>query len=114
MLESTTHVHYFTPAADFLEDSRRVVIILDMPGAAADDVEIDIEEGALYVSGAPSVQAPAGRVLMDEYPMGAYYRSFHITENIDQTRVSANIKDGVLEIILPKKKKSIAKRINIE
>lgn len=114
LVEFTRSGHCFTPAADIFENREMVLIALDMPGVGPEQIEIEIDEGILTITGNVAPRTARGRVLLNEYPVGGYYRSFLLADYIDESRVSAKIKDGVLEVLLQKTKKSLAKKIQID
>src|SRR5579884_687687 len=93
----------FTPRADILETPEEMLVLLDMPGVKAEGVEVHFERGELVVQG--HVEPPPERDvawLAAEYEVGAYHRAFLIGQEIDASRISAELKAGVLTLHLPK------------
>ena len=104
----------FRPDVDILEESEAFVIYADMPGASEETVEVQLEKGLLSLH-ARLAPAPSNvRPLYAEYRDGSYYREFRLSEDIDATAVSARMKDGVLELRLPKTAAKKPRRIEVQ
>lgn len=104
----------FMPAADIYETPDGVLIRCDMPGVADDDVEITLENRVLTVRGTQMGQGKEGsETLSGEYLTGVYERSFGLSRDLDDSAVKARLKDGVLDIELPKAKEAQPRRIHV-
>lgn len=112
--EFTREGSYFTPAVDIYETSQDLVLLVDMPGVSSENVDIDLSNNVLSIVGKLSLTADDSRELLTEYCAGNYFRSFRITDVVDQTRISAAISDGVLKLTLPKAEKAVPRKIPIE
>ncbi|MDP3849962.1 MAG: Hsp20/alpha crystallin family protein [Luteolibacter sp.] len=105
----------FLPAADIYESPAGVWIRCDMPGVAEEELEVTMENKVLTVSGTQMGQGREGlETLAGEYLTGVYQRSFGLSRDFDESAVKARMKDGVLEIELPKAKEARARRIPVE
>jgi len=105
----------FLPAADIYESSAGVLIRCDMPGVAENDLEVTIENKVLTVTGTQMGQGKEGcETLVSEYQTGVYQRAFGLSRDLDDSAVRARLKDGVLEIELPKAKEAQPRRIAVE
>jgi HSP20 family molecular chaperone IbpA len=105
----------FIPAADIYETPDAVLIRCDMPGVAEADLEITLSNKVLALSGKQLEPDTGGRETSAcEYLTGIYRRSFNINRDLDESAVKARMKDGVLEIELPKAKEAQPRRIPIE
>lgn len=111
--EFTREGVYFTPAVDICETEKELVVLVDMPGVANDDVEIELKDNILSIEGKVTETSFAGDALLVEYRTGSYYRTFRITDVIDQRKVSASMSDGVLHLTLPKAEKAVPRKIPI-
>ena len=107
----------FRPDVDILEQPDAYIIHADMPGVSEKSIEIDLEKGVLTLNASPAKQDDASddgeRSLHSEYRSGGYHREFRVSEDIDSTSVSATMKDGVLELRLPKSAESQPRRISV-
>jgi HSP20 family molecular chaperone IbpA len=93
----------FTPAVDIFETDREITLVADIPGVKAENLDVDLRDNVLTLVG--EVQAPEGQGEMDvlrEYDTGKYLREFTLSEMIDQSKIEAELKDGVLRLKLPK------------
>lgn len=113
--DQTTERPVFVPAADIYETPAGVLIRCDMPGVSEEDLEITLENKQLTVSGPQMGQGMEGcETLVGEYLTGIYQRSFALGRDLDDSAVSAKLKDGVLEIMLPKAREAQPRRIPVE
>ncbi len=105
----------YSPATDIYETKDAIYLVADMPGVAADDVEITLENRILEVRGKVAPQRPEGLELVySEYRVGDFQRSFRLSEEIDREHIKARLMDGVLEIELPKAAETKARRIEVK
>jgi len=105
----------FLPAADIYESPVGVVIRCDMPGVADSDLEITLENKVLTVTGNQMGQGREDcESLAREYETGIYQRSFALSRDLDDSAVKARLRDGVLEIELPKAREAQPRRIAVE
>jgi HSP20 family protein len=105
----------FTPAVDIFETDRKITLLADMPGVAADDITIDLRDGILTLTGyvKPWEGADESDVLV-EFETGKYYRQFSLSEIIDQDKNEANLQNGVLRLVLPKAEKAMPRKIAVK
>jgi HSP20 family protein len=93
----------YNPATDIFESDNSITLLADMPGVQAADLEIDLRENVLTVSG--RVTQPESKYESDvlrEYQSGTFFRQFTLSERIDQAKIDAKLSDGVLRLELPK------------
>jgi HSP20 family protein len=104
------------PAVDISENADRIVIRADLPGVDQDDIELRVEDGTLILRGQRKLPADVRPEDMHraERPLGTFVRSFSLPSNVDPSAIRASQKNGVLEVVLPKKPESRAKAIRIE
>nr|WP_320015529.1 Hsp20/alpha crystallin family protein [uncultured Desulfobacter sp.] len=112
--EQTKDDLVFTPDVDILESDREITLLADMPGVQSRDIKVDLCNGVLTLSGdiAPW-EGPDEQDILIEYEVGRFYRSFSISETIDQDRIDAQLSDGVLRITLPKVESAIPRKIPV-
>ena len=95
--ESTIPARTFVPTADIYEDRDSLKVILEMPGVEKGNVDVRVEEGVLFVEGRLDLAKYRGlQPLYTEYNIGNYSRSFRLSNAIDQDKIGAELKDGVL------------------
>jgi len=101
--EGTVPARSFLPATDIFETDGSLEVVLEMPGVDRSNVNITVEDDVLEVRGTIEFTRYQGlRPIYTEYPVGHYRRSFSLSNRIDQHKISAEMKDGVLTVILPK------------
>lgn len=104
----------FMPRSDVYETGDDLVIMAEMPGVSPDAVDITLERRILTIRG-HTLDAPheGYRKVYAEYDEGEYERVFTLSEEIDQDRIRATHKDGVLKLELPKAEPVKARRIEV-
>jgi HSP20 family protein len=104
----------FRPDVDIVEQPEAYLVTADLPGVGQEDLQVQLENGVLSIDARPSLQPEsAWRALHTEYRIGGYHREFAMSEAIDVESISARMRDGVLEIQLPKTKRHQPRRIEI-
>ena len=105
----------WVPAADVVEYADRFVLFVDLPGVAAEDVDITLEGGALTLAGERTVGRPDEPVshLRRERGRGRFHRRFRLPDTVDADRVKATERNGVLEVTIPKQAAAQPRRIEI-
>jgi HSP20 family protein len=112
--EATTPARMFVPAADIYENQDALTVILEMPGVDRDHIDLRVEDGVLNVTGNLDFEKYKGlQPLYTEYNVGNYSRSFRLSSAIDQNKIKAELKDGVLTLVLPKAEKAKPKTIQV-
>lgn len=112
--ESTRNVPLFIPAVDIYEKESSLVLLADMPGVPMEDVEIDVNNDQLTIRGMVTAEESQGTALLREYAVGDYYRQFTLSNVIDQSKIEASMKDGVLKLVLPKAEAAKPRKITVQ
>ena len=113
--EQTRPGPVFTPAVDIFETDKEITLLADMPGVKAGDLDIDLHDNVLSLDG--DVKSPEGADEVDvfrEYRTGKYYRQFTLSQVIDQSKIHAELKDGVLRLRLPKVEAAAPRKITVK
>jgi HSP20 family protein len=112
--ETTIPVRIFVPVADIYEAENDLTVIMEMPGVDKGNVDISVEDGVLNVEGRLDLTKYQGlQPLYTEYNIGHYSRSFRLSSKIDQNKIAAEMKDGVLSLKLPKVQEAKPRSIQV-
>lgn len=102
------------PLADIVETKEGVTLMLELPGVAADDVDVALEKRVLTIRAKSSVASPDKlRLVHAEYEAGDYERAFTLSDDFDAERIEAELKNGVLTLHLPRAEASQPKTIKV-
>lgn len=95
----------YVPAVDIVNGENETLVVADMPGAGSGDVEIMVEKNILTVKASVAPVEYEGKSLVySEYGVGNYERSFSLSENVKTDGITAEMKNGILRIHIPKAK----------
>lgn len=112
--EQTRSGMVFTPEVDIFETDREITLLADLPGVAADGVNIDLRDGVLTLIGDIKPWEDGGESdVLVEFEIGKYYRQFTLSDVIDQDKIEAKLEDGVLRLSLPKAEKALPRKIAV-
>lgn len=105
----------FSPNVDIFETDKELVLLADMPGVKVEGLNIDLRDDTLTLVGdVQPYQNPGESDILTEFEVGKYYRQFALSEIIDQARIDAQLKDGVLRLTLPKVEKATPRKIAVQ
>jgi HSP20 family protein len=104
----------YTPRFDAWETETEYVLAGDLPGVTAEDVELNYENHELAIYGRVAPRDGQGQPLVQEYGVGDFYRTFTLAETIDESAISAEVKDGVLTVHLPKRAEVRPRKIEVK
>jgi HSP20 family protein len=105
------------PAIDLHENDHDYVVRAEIPGVKKEDIDITVHDGVLSINAESKYQhedKQGGRVIRQERRYGKYVRSLRLGKNIDESKVKASYKDGVLELVLPKVEEVKPKKISVD
>lgn len=112
--ERTRECRCFVPRVDIFEVDEEIVIQLDVPGIESDTIDITLEKNVLTIKGYADLSTPDGYSLAHaEYEPGDYERSFRLSNEVQQDKIGASYKNGVLEVILPKAEIAKTRKIDV-
>ena len=112
--ESTRNVPIYIPDVDIYETNDALVVVADMPGVSPENVDIDLRDDNLTIRATVDLYGENERPVLAEYEVGDYYRQFTLGRLIDQSKIEALMKDGVLTLILPKVEKAKPRKIVVK
>jgi len=105
----------YRPHVDIIEAENELTIVADMPGVKSDSFDIDFEDGVLTIQGRVESRYGENReLLLSEYGVGDFYRTFRVGERIDAAAIHAECKDGVLFVHLPKTESAKPRKIEVK
>lgn len=103
------------PLVDIYETEDAYTLIADMPGVSKDNVRIKLEDGELVIMGRIDYYDRAGKnYILNETQIGNYYRKFHISDGVDDSKIDARLENGQLKIHMPKHERLKPKNIEIK
>lgn len=105
----------FIPATDIIERPDALVMVLDVPGADPETLDVSLDEHVLTISARSMATVPEGyKPLYTEYRDGTYERRFVVSDQIDGDNIDAVLKNGVLRLTMPKAAQSPARKISVK
>ena len=112
--EATIPARVFVPATDIFETDEALTVSLEMPGVDKDKVDVKVENDVLEIEGWIDFSRYEGlQPVYTEYNIGNYARSFQLSSKIDQDRMSAELRDGVMTLVLPKSERAKPRKIAV-
>jgi HSP20 family protein len=111
--EATREGPMFRPDVDIFERENALIMVADVPGSSNDDIELDLQENTLSLTAAVGAIDSKWKPIYLEYEVGHYLRQFRIGQIVDMSKISAQVKDGVLTVTLPKIEKALPRKIQV-
>jgi HSP20 family molecular chaperone IbpA len=103
------------PPIDIHEGPEGLTLEADLPGATEQNLSVELEDNVLSLYAKIDSPVPeAARLLHEEYRLGDYQRSFILSDEVDRERITAELKNGVLRLFLPKAERARTRRIEIK
>jgi len=104
----------WTPAVNIREMDDAFLVYAALPGVERSDVNLEVKDNTLTLTGqAKESEETEDGWLRRELPAGQFYRAFNLASEVDSGKVSANFKNGILEIRLPKAEQSKPRKVQI-
>jgi HSP20 family molecular chaperone IbpA len=112
--ESTIPARLFVPLTDIFETDQALTVVMEMPGVDKGSVDVSVENDVLTINGRLDFSKyEALQPIYTEYNIGNYSRSFELSSKIEQDGIKAELKDGVMTLVLPKAERAKARRIAV-
>ena len=102
------------PRVDMRELDDHVVVEVEIPGVAADKVDLQVEGDELRLTATKTVVVDGANYLVQERRYGTYCRVFQLGEHVNRDAIDAEVADGVLRIRVPKQATSLPRKISIK
>jgi len=114
--EEDEAVAEWSPAVDVYEDSEALRVHAELPGLKKEDVKINVREGVLTLRGERKFESEEKKdnYFRVERNYGTFLRSFSLPNTVDPEQIRATMKDGVLELVIPKKPEAKPREIQVE
>ena len=111
--EPTREGVMWVPQVDIIEEKEVITLRADLPGVKRENVDIDVREGVLSLTATLASTPENWQPLYGEYQLGGYSRRFTLGEKLDPSKITANMQDGVLTLVLPKAEQHKPRKIQI-
>ena len=104
------------PIVDIYDTEKSIIINAELPGLSKDDIALDVKENLLTLNGERKVdeQVKDDNYYRRERCFGSFERAFTLPSMIDSEKITANFKDGILKIEIPKPEEKKSKQISIK
>lgn len=104
----------WSPAVDLYEDKDNLVVKAELPGMKKEEIDVSLHEGALTISGERKIEREEkGETYRSERFFGRFQRSVMLPSAVEESKVSASYKEGILTITLPKSEEAKPKQIEV-
>jgi HSP20 family protein len=111
--ETRSQEKYVTPPVDIYETAEGLVVKADLPGVAREGLDVRVENNTLTIRGKAAHAAP-GEPIYREYGLVNFFRQFELNDRVDQHKISAELKLGVLTLNLPKAEEAKPRNIEVK
>jgi len=113
--EQTKEGPVYQPTVDIFESGGAITLLADLPGVKPDQLTIDLRDDVLTIRGeVTSPESENEAAVIREFGWGSYYRQFTLAETVDQSKIEAQLRDGVLRLELPKVEKAKPRTIAVK
>ena len=103
---------YVTPPVDIYENGDALVVKADLPGVDKQNLDLRVENDLLTIRGKPT-HVVSGDPIYREFELVNFFRQFELNERVDQSKISADLKHGVLTLRLPKAEEAKPRKIEV-
>jgi len=110
--ETRSSDKYLKPAVNIIETESGLILTADIPGAAKETLDINVEKGILTIN-APISRSTPGNPVYTEFELAPYYRQFSIPESLDHEKANADLNNGILTLKIPKAAAAKPRKIEI-
>jgi HSP20 family molecular chaperone IbpA len=104
----------YRPSVDILNSPGEVLLVADVPGVDDAHLDVTLDKNVLTIRGSVEAGSFEGyRLVRSEYGVGDFERVFTVSEDVNRDAIEATVKDGVLQLKLPKTAQSSRRKINV-
>ena len=113
-MERATDIAW-TPRTDIMESDKEVTIDVELPGMKKEDIKVEVKNGMLSITGERKQENKyeSAESTRTERYYGKFERAFSLPETIDDGKISAEYKDGILTLKMPKTEKALPKEVQV-
>lgn len=111
--ETRSNERFIKPAVNIIETETGLTLTADIPGAAKETLDINMEKGILTISAPVSWHMP-GNPGYSEFELSSYYRQFSIPESLDHEKATADLANGILTLQIPKAEAAKPRKIEVK
>lgn len=102
-----------SPPVDIYEDDHGLVVVADLPGADPAGLDVRADRGTLTIQARTVNEHALGEPVYREYELAGFFRQFQLPEEVDTSRIEAELKQGVLTLRLPRVAPAAPRRIEV-
>ncbi|RMF87198.1 MAG: Hsp20/alpha crystallin family protein [Nitrospinota bacterium] len=110
--ETRTQERHVAPPVDIYETEEGLVVMADLPGVSRESLDVRVDNNILTIRGVPKSVTP-GDLVYREFELVPFFRQFELSDKIDQARITAEFKLGVLTLRLPKAEEVKPRKIEV-
>jgi HSP20 family protein len=107
-----TRERYITPPVDIYELPDGLVVMADIPGVTKEHLDVRVDNSILTIRGHVA-HATHGEAIYREYELVNFFRQFELSDKVDQSKITADLKHGVLSLNLPKAEEAKPRQIHV-
>jgi HSP20 family molecular chaperone IbpA len=107
-----TQEQYVRPVVDIFETQDGLTVMADVPGAAKDSVDLEVENDVLTIKARTQHALPVEPIYR-EFDLMSYYRQFQLSDTVDDEKIAAEFKHGVLTLRIPRAEKTKPRQIPV-
>lgn len=104
---------FLSPLVDIYESDSGLILLADLPGVSREALDIQVKDDVLSIQARTHNTLP-GELFYREFELANYFRQFQLSEEVDVPKISAELKHGVLKLLLPKAEKALPRKIAIK
>ena len=113
--ERTTSEPTYSPNVDIFETEKEIVLTTELPGVKEEDLDVMLENNVLTISAKMNEEKFEDyELIYSEYRPIKFERSFTISDEFDKDKMKATLKNGILNLTIPKAEKAVAKKIKVK
>ncbi len=103
----------WVPAADLCETAEAYIVTAELPGITRQQVRVEVHDGHLVLQGRRDARVACEQYHQVERGHGEFSRTFRLPSDVDRDRIAADLKDGVLTVIVPKVPEAGPRRVTV-